>query len=726
MIISRTPVRIPLGGGGTDLASYYSKFGGFFVSAAIDKYNYIAVKKRFENGFRISYSKTEITDRVEDIQQPIIREALKLLNISDYLEIVSIADVPGRSGLGGSSSYAVGVLNALHAFKRENVGAQTLAEEACHIEIDTLKEPIGKQDQYVASFGGINSYEIERDGTVHVNPLVISPHCVAELEGNLLLFYTGIKRDASQILGRQKQDEEKGIKRVIETMHEIKKIGYKIRDSLANGDIRSFGELLDVHWRTKKNLSEQVSNDRIDQLYEIAKRNGAIGGKVCFPGSTFIKTKNGTKPIQEITIDDMVYDHEHSLQHVSSVLKRHYQGKILEITVRGLENKIRVTPEHPLMTTVKHPLNQRVGRKIVNLPVFKEAKEFQKGDVLLVPVNEEEVDLEDLDMPRDMKQSKYSNCDIYKGIPQKVPVDFNLLNVLGWYIAEGSANRKQFQFVLNIKEKPYAEQIVNNIMALFSKVVSMKTKGNSIFLTGGSVVISNWLRELCGHGAENKQIPAFVMQLPRQKQATLIRALWLGDGALHKKYDHRTKKSYIICDYKTVSYRLAKQVQELCFRLGFIASLRKNVRSPLLIHQNKKTTSPRPLYRVSIHGEDARTFQEFIKGGMLTKVVRRNAKQLSLRKDFITIHGHTYAKRSIINIMQRDFDGVVFNLAVQDSHTFIAEDVAVHNCGAGGGGFFMFYSENGKERLRNAMAKEGLKEVRFRFDFDGSKILLNL
>jgi len=726
MIISRTPVRLPLGGGGTDLASYYSKFGGFFISAAIDKYNYIAIQKRFENGFRISYSKTEITDKVENIQQPIIREALKLLDVNDYLEIVSIADVPGRSGLGGSSSYAVGVLNALHSFKRDNVSRQALAEEACQIEIGALKEPIGKQDQYVASFGGINCYEIERDGTVHVNPLVISQHSVAELEGNLLLFYTRINRDASQILRRQKQDEEKGVKRVVEAMHEIKEIGYQVRDSLANGDIRSFGELLDVHWRVKKNLSEQVSNNRIDQLYEVAKRNGALGGKVCFPGSTFIKTKNGTKPIREITIDDMVYDHKHSLQHVSSVLKRHYKGKILEITVKGLENKIQVTPEHPLMTTVKHPLNKRVGRNIVNLPVFKEAKEFKKGDVLLVPVNEEEVDLEYLDMPRDVKQPKYSNCDIYKDIPQKVPVDFNLLNVLGWYIAEGSANRKQFQFVSNIKEKPYAEQIVNNIMALFSKTVSMKTKGNSIFLTGGSVVISNWLRELCGHGAENKQIPAFVMQLPRQKQATLVRALWLGDGALHKKYDHRTKKRYIVCEYKTVSYKLAKQVQELCFRLGFIPSLRKSVSPPLLIYQNEKTTSPRPLYRVSIHGEDARTFQEFIKKGMPTKVVRQNAKQLSLRKDFITINGHTYAKRSIINITQRDFDGVVFNLAVQGSHTFIAEDVAVHNCGAGGGGFFVFYSENGKERLRNAMAKEGLKEVRFRFDFDGSKILLNL
>jgi D-glycero-alpha-D-manno-heptose-7-phosphate kinase len=178
----------------------------------------------------------------------------------------------------------VGVLNALHLFKRENISRQTLAEEACRIEIDVLREPIGKQDQYVASFGGINSYEIEKDGTVKVSPLVISQHSTAELESNLLLFYTGIKRDASQILGRQKQDEEKGVKRVIDNMHEIKRIGYQIRDSLANGDIRSFGELLDLHWRTKKNLSDQISNNRIDQLYDIAMRNGALGGKIMGAG----------------------------------------------------------------------------------------------------------------------------------------------------------------------------------------------------------------------------------------------------------------------------------------------------------------------------------------------------------------------------------------------------------------------------------------------------------
>lgn len=277
-------MRIPLGGGGTDLASYYSRFGGFFVSAAIDRYNYIAVKPRFENGFRISYSKTEITDSVENIQQPIIREALKLLKIRDPLEIVSIADVPGRSGLGGSSSYAVGVLNALHSYRRENASRESLAEEACYIEIDRLGEPIGKQDQYVAAFGGINSYTIGLEGKVRVDPLRISGHAEAELESNMLLFYTGITRNASAILGGIRKAEEKRVSPVLEMMHRIKKIGFEVRDALASGDLTHFGELLDVHWQAKKRLSSDVSNSRIDDLYGIAKRNGAIGGKVMGAG----------------------------------------------------------------------------------------------------------------------------------------------------------------------------------------------------------------------------------------------------------------------------------------------------------------------------------------------------------------------------------------------------------------------------------------------------------
>jgi D-glycero-alpha-D-manno-heptose-7-phosphate kinase len=284
MILTQTPTRLPLGGGGTDLPSYYSKFGGFFVSAALNKYNYIALKPRFEDGFRISYSRTEIVDRVDSIQQPIVREALRLVGVKGGLEIVSIADVPGRAGLGGSSSYTVGVLNALHTYARDHVTREALAEEACQVEIDRLREPIGKQDQYVAAFGGINSYEISLDGKVRVEPIRISSHSEAELENNIFLFYTGMTRDASKILGRIKKDEEDGANRVVETMHKIKEIGYEVRDALTSEDLHRFGELLDVHWQTKKNLSTDVSNSRIDCLYEIGKRNGAIGGKIMGAG----------------------------------------------------------------------------------------------------------------------------------------------------------------------------------------------------------------------------------------------------------------------------------------------------------------------------------------------------------------------------------------------------------------------------------------------------------
>jgi D-glycero-alpha-D-manno-heptose-7-phosphate kinase len=302
LIITQTPTRLPLGGGGTDLASYYSKFGGFFVSAALNKYNYIAVKPRFEDGFRISYSLTEIVDRVDSIQQPIIREALRLVGVTDGLEIVSIADVPGRAGLGGSSSYTVGVLNALHTHRREHISRETLAEEACQLEIERLKEPIGKQDQYVAAFGGINSYEINSEGKVRVEPLRISNHGQAELENNIMLFYTGMTRDASKILGRIKKDEENGSSRVLETMHRIKEIGYEVRDAIQSGDLDRFGELLDVHWQTKKNLSSDVSNSRIDAVYEIAKRNGAIGAKIMGAGGggfLMLYADSGKKRLRE-------------------------------------------------------------------------------------------------------------------------------------------------------------------------------------------------------------------------------------------------------------------------------------------------------------------------------------------------------------------------------------------------------------------------------------------
>jgi len=284
MIVTRTPLRIPLGGGGTDLPSYYTQYGGFLISAAIDKYIYITLNKRFEKTIRLSYSLTEIVDSVEEIKHPIVREALKLLKIDSGIEITSIADVPSNTGLGTSSAFTVGLLNALHTYKNEKVNAKDLAEEACYIEIELLKEPIGKQDQYMAAFGGIICLDIDRLGTVRVLPLKLSEDVLDQLESNTLIFYTGIKRSASEVLGSQNKDASLNQDKVIQGMHEIKKIGLKVKECFENEDLEKFGNLLDLHWQTKKTLSDKMTQEKIDQWYEIAKKNGALGGKLMGAG----------------------------------------------------------------------------------------------------------------------------------------------------------------------------------------------------------------------------------------------------------------------------------------------------------------------------------------------------------------------------------------------------------------------------------------------------------
>lgn len=284
MIITRTPVRISLGGGGTDLASYYSKYGGFLVAAAIDKHIFVTVNKRFEKSIRISYSKTEIVDKIEDVRHPIVREALRLLGYDGSLEITTIADVPANTGLGTSSSFTVGLLNALHTYKRKSITMKALAEEACRIEIDILKEPIGKQDQYMAAFGGITCLTFDKDGEVTVTPLNISPDTLEDLESHIILFYTGIRRNTADVLSEQNKASEKEDKKVIESLHKIKEIGEEIKVALESGNVRRFGELLHLHWQTKKNLSNKVSRPEIDRWYTLARQNGALGGKIMGAG----------------------------------------------------------------------------------------------------------------------------------------------------------------------------------------------------------------------------------------------------------------------------------------------------------------------------------------------------------------------------------------------------------------------------------------------------------
>lgn len=284
MIVTRTPMRISLGGGGTDLPSYYRRDGGFLVSAAIDKYVYILVNKRFEDSIRVSYSKTEVADSVDQIEHPIVREALRLVGIERGIEIVSVADLPSDTGLGSSSSFTVGLLNALHTFKRERIPPQQLAEEACTIEVEILKEPIGKQDQYIGAFGGITCLEIERDGQVHVSPVLVNDHTVENMEGSVILFYSGIKRRSSEVLEGQSKAIAEDEGQVFQAMREIKSIGYRVKEALEAGDLCRFGELLHHHWETKKLLSGRVSSPQIDRWYDLARQNGALGGKIMGAG----------------------------------------------------------------------------------------------------------------------------------------------------------------------------------------------------------------------------------------------------------------------------------------------------------------------------------------------------------------------------------------------------------------------------------------------------------
>lgn len=284
MLIVRAPLRITFGGGGTDIPSYYSSFGGFTVTGAIDKYVYIVAHDRFERNFRISYSKTEIVEKVEEIEHPIFREAIKLLGPFDRIELVSIADLPGRTGLGSSGTFSVALLNALHASKKERVPPSVLADEACMIAMEKLKEPSGKQDEYTAAYGGISSYTITMDGKVNVSPLQISRATSSELEMQLLLFYTGLTRESKTILDSQNKAVAENKENAVQYLHKIKQIGIDSKYALENGDLRKFGLLLREHWETKKALAPNATTPQIDEIYELALKNGATGGKIMGAG----------------------------------------------------------------------------------------------------------------------------------------------------------------------------------------------------------------------------------------------------------------------------------------------------------------------------------------------------------------------------------------------------------------------------------------------------------
>jgi len=285
MIITRSPLRVSLGGGGTDLPSYSREHGGFLIAGAIDKYVYINIHRRFVDGFLLKYSHLEEVSSIDEIKHPIIREALRTVDVpARNLEITSMADIPAGTGLGSSGSFTTALLKGLYTLTKNLVQPHQLAEQACHIEIDTLKEPIGKQDQYIAAYGGLTSFEFSRDGTVTATPLMISEETLFNLEDNLLLFFTGYSRSASSILQEQDDRSRYADSEMIQNLHFVKELGISSKQALEKGDVSEFGRLMNVHWEHKKRRSSEMTNRTIDEWYDFAMSNGALGGKLVGAG----------------------------------------------------------------------------------------------------------------------------------------------------------------------------------------------------------------------------------------------------------------------------------------------------------------------------------------------------------------------------------------------------------------------------------------------------------
>jgi D-glycero-alpha-D-manno-heptose-7-phosphate kinase len=285
MIITRSPLRISLGGGGTDLPSYYRKHSGFLIAAAIDKYVYITIHQTFVQELIVKYSKLERVARVDQVQHPIVREALRLLQIEGpYLELTSMADIPAGTGLGSSGSFTTALLKALHTDRKGLIHPKELAEQACHIEIDRLGEPIGKQDQYIAAYGGLTCFQFLPNDQVEAVPLKVDNETLYNLEDNLLLFFTGYSRSAGSILKEQDEKSKSSDREMIANLHFMKDLGYQSKEALESGELRKFAELMNVHWKHKKQRSGAMSNSEIDGWYDLAMANGALGGKLIGAG----------------------------------------------------------------------------------------------------------------------------------------------------------------------------------------------------------------------------------------------------------------------------------------------------------------------------------------------------------------------------------------------------------------------------------------------------------
>jgi D-glycero-alpha-D-manno-heptose-7-phosphate kinase len=285
MIITRSPLRITLGGGGTDLPSYYREHGGFLVAAAIDKYVYVTAMRPFTPGIFLKYSKLEHVDQIDEVQHPIIREAVRIAGFrTPQIEITTLADIPAGTGLGSSGSFTTALVKALYAHRRHLLHSHEVAEIACDIEINRLGEPVGKQDQYIAAYGGVTCFTFHPDERVEAVPLRASMETLFNLEDNLLLFFSGFSRNAGSILSDQKKRTEKSDQTMLDNLHEVKELGFRSQQALERGDVGLFGEIMHAQWEQKKRRSSGMSNPTIDEWYELGLRSGATGGKLIGAG----------------------------------------------------------------------------------------------------------------------------------------------------------------------------------------------------------------------------------------------------------------------------------------------------------------------------------------------------------------------------------------------------------------------------------------------------------
>ena len=297
MIVSRTPFRITLGGGGTDLPSYYENHGGFIFSFCLSKYMYVCLNRpSADDLIRLKYSISESVESVEELQHDIAKACLQRVGIDSKIEIASLSDIPAGSGLGSSSTYTVGLLNALYSIQGHYKSLEFLADEACTIEMDILKKPMGKQDQYLAALGGFVRLDIDKKGVVTPTKINIEKSIMNELNRNMLIFYTGQQRKNNKILNEQDSSTKKNNEEVLNSLHYIKESGYTILDIVQSGKLDNLGLMFKDHWEMKKKLSSGVTNDTIDSIYDTALKNGAIGGKISGAGGggffTFYCNKN--------------------------------------------------------------------------------------------------------------------------------------------------------------------------------------------------------------------------------------------------------------------------------------------------------------------------------------------------------------------------------------------------------------------------------------------------